>query len=74
MKAQGVQRRTALGAREPRRDNRHSQAGPCHGAVLGVRKAQRGLGRHSGKEDGRSGGGQVHPEAALGLGHVVNGP
>eukprot|EP00969_Alexandrium_andersonii_P080582 3551717-Alexandrium_andersonii.AAC.1 len=74
MKAQGVQRRMARGARESRNDCLHRQASPRHGAVLGVREAQRGLGRHSCKENGGSWGGQVRPEATLGLGHGVDGP
>eukprot|EP00969_Alexandrium_andersonii_P003113 134379-Alexandrium_andersonii.AAC.1 len=74
MKAQGVQRRTALGARESGSDDRHSQAGPCHSAVLGVRGAQSGFRRHCCEEDSRTRSGEIGPQAALGLGHVVNRP
>eukprot|EP00969_Alexandrium_andersonii_P228466 10089464-Alexandrium_andersonii.AAC.1 len=74
MKAQGIQRRTALGACESGSNDRHSQAGPSHGAVLGVREAQSGFGRHCCEEDSRARSGEVGPEAALGLGHVVDRP
>eukprot|EP00969_Alexandrium_andersonii_P253279 11194166-Alexandrium_andersonii.AAC.1 len=74
MKAQGVQRRTTLGARKSRRNDRHGQPGPRHGAELGAREAQSGFRRHRCEKDGRPWGGQVRPEATLGLGHVVDGP
>eukprot|EP00969_Alexandrium_andersonii_P259536 11476324-Alexandrium_andersonii.AAC.1 len=69
MKAQGVQRRAALGARESGSDDRHGQAGPCHGAVLGVREAEGGLSWHGRQEDCRARRGEVGPKAALGLRH-----
>eukprot|EP00969_Alexandrium_andersonii_P244046 10783119-Alexandrium_andersonii.AAC.1 len=69
MKAQGTQRRAALGACKSGSNDRHAQAGPSHCAACRVREAQGGLGRHCREEDSRARGGKVGPKAALGLGH-----
>eukprot|EP00969_Alexandrium_andersonii_P341425 15092307-Alexandrium_andersonii.AAC.1 len=48
------------------RDNHwHAQTSPGHGAVLGVRCAEGGLGRHGREEDRRAWNGQVGPKAPL---------